>query len=49
MRFFIAIICGWAWYGAMAWIQSKMGVVVSSDIQFLSLAIVVGGALAGGD
>ena len=45
MRLLEACIAAAVW---MAFVQ-KLGVTVSEDIRFLALAIVVAGALAGGD
>lgn len=45
MRLLVACIAAMIW---MAVVQ-KVGVTVSEDIRFLALAIVVAGALAGGD
>lgn len=49
MRILIASVCGWIWCVAMAWAMSKTGITVSNDMQILTLAIVVAGALTGGD
>lgn len=43
-----AVIAAWIWCVACAFLMTK-GTVVSNDIQVLTTAIVVAGALAGGD
>lgn len=45
MRLLVAFIAAAIWVAAV----QKVGVAVSEDIRFLALAIVVAGALAGGD
>ena len=45
MRLLVAFIAAAIWAAAV----QKLGVTVSEDIRFLALAIVVAGALAGGD
>lgn len=46
MNILFAFIAGWVWLVVLAIIDAKTGLSASSDAQFLSLAIVVGGALA---
>ena len=48
MRFIYGAIALIAWCVFEAWIISQ-GVAVSSDMQILSTAIIVAGAMAGGD
>ena len=49
MRLTIAFVCGLIWCAVMALAMSETGITVSNDVQVLTLAIVVAGALAGGD
>lgn len=49
MRFFYAFIAFLIWVLAGDAILQAVNVPISNDIQFLSVAIVVAGALAGGD
>lgn len=49
MRLLISFVCGLIWCAVMAIAMSETGITVSNDTQILSLAIVVAGALAGGD
>ena len=49
MRFFYAFIAFLIWILAGDAILQAVNVPISNDIQFLSVAIVVAGALAGGD
>lgn len=49
MRLLIASVCGWIWCVVMSWALSKASITISNDVQILTLAIVVAGALAGGD
>lgn len=48
MRFLYSIIAFWLWGVIMAFCISK-GMKISDDMQLLTIAIVVAGALAGGD
>lgn len=48
MSFLKAIIVAVAWSGVCIYLMSK-GATMSSDAQYISLAIVIAGALAGGD
>ena len=48
MRFVYGVIALIVWCVFVAWIMSQ-GVAVSNDMQILSTAIVVAGAMAGGD
>ena len=43
-----AVIAAWIWCAVCAFIMSK-GAKISNDMQILTTAIVVAGALAGGD
>jgi hypothetical protein len=47
MRFFVVLFSVWLWCLIGGAIMLKLGVEVSTDIQFLSIAIVTAGALAG--
>ena len=49
MRFFYAVLAFFIWIFVANATLEAVGVPISDDIQFLSLAIVVAGALAGGD
>ena len=49
MRLTIAFVCGSIWCAVMALAMSETNITVSNDMQILTLAIVVAGALAGGD
>ena len=49
MRFINAFLVFFIWILAADTILKAVNVPISNDIQFLSLAIVVAGALAGGD
>ena len=44
-----AFLAGYIWMMAMLFALSKTNVKISNDIQLLSVAIVVAGALASGD
>lgn len=48
MSFLKALIVAWIWCVACAFLMSK-GAKISNDMQILTTAIVVAGALAGGD
>ena len=49
MRFFYAVLAFFIWIFVADAILEAIGVPISNDIQFLSVTIVVAGALAGGD
>ena len=49
MSFLKALLAGYIWMVVMLFALSKTNVKISNDIQFLSMAIVVAGALASGD
>ena len=44
-----AFVCGLIWCAVIGLAMSETGITVSNDMQILTLAIVVAGALAGGD
>lgn len=48
MSFLKAVIAAWIWCAACTFLMSK-GAKISNDMQILTTAIVVAGALAGGD
>ena len=48
MSFLKAFIVAWIWCAACAFLMTT-GAKISNDIQILTTAIVVAGALAGGD
>ena len=49
MRFFYGFLAFFIWIFVADIILKAVNLPISNDIQFLSLAIVVAGALAGGD
>lgn len=49
MRFGYAVVALILWVFFMAWIMTKGGIELSNDTQILSLAIIMAGAMAGGD
>lgn len=49
MRFGYVIIALILWVFFMAWIMTYGGIKFSNDTQILSLAIIMAGAMAGGD
>lgn len=49
MSFLKAIIAGYVWFVLMIFILQETDIKISNDIQILSAAIVVAGALASGD
>lgn len=49
MRFFYAFIAFLIWILAANALLKAVNVPISNDIQFLSTALVIAGALAGGD
>ncbi len=49
MRFIYAILAFFIWIFVADAILKAVGVPISNDIQFLSVAIIIAGALAGGD
>ena len=48
MSFLKAVIAAWIWVAVSAYLMAK-GAEISNDMQLLTTAIVVAGALAGGD
>lgn len=48
MNFLKAVIAAWVWVAVNAFLMTK-GAEISNDMQVLTTAIVVAGALAGGD
>lgn len=48
MSFLKAVIAAWIWVVFNAYLMTK-GAEISNDMQVLTMAIVVAGALAGGD
>ena len=48
MRFSIAVIALTVWCGVLTFL-TKLGIKISDDTMVLSTAIVIAGALAGGD
>lgn len=49
MRFGYAVVALILWAHFMAWIMTEGGIELSNDTQILSLAIIMAGAMAGGD
>lgn len=49
MRFGYAVVALILWVLFMAWIMTEGGIELSNDTQILSLAIIMAGAMAGGD
>lgn len=49
MRFLYACLAGFGWIALIAYMVSKGIPKPSDDIQLLTLAIIIAGALAGGD
>ena len=49
MRFGYAVVALVLWVFFMAWIMTEGGIKLSNDTQILSLAIIMAGAMAGGD
>lgn len=49
MRFFYAVLAFFIWIFVADTLLKGVNIPISNDIQFLSVAIVVAGALAGGD
>lgn len=49
MRFFYAVLAFFIWIFVADALLKVVDIPISNDIQFLSLAIVIAGALAGGD
>ena len=49
MRFLYGIVACFAWCFFCAFLMSKYDMEVSNDIQILSTAIIIAGAMAGGD
>ncbi len=48
MRFSVAVIALIVWIGVLT-VFAKLGIKISDDTVILSIAIVIAGALAGGD
>jgi hypothetical protein len=48
MSFLKAVIAAWIWCVACAFLMTK-GAEISKDMQVLTTAIIIAGALAGGD
>lgn len=49
MRFLYGIVACFVWSFFCMFIMTKHGIKVSNDIQILSTAIIIAGAMAGGD
>lgn len=49
MRFLYGIVASFVWCFFCAFLMSKYDMKVSNDIQILSTAIIIAGAMAGGD
>jgi hypothetical protein len=49
MRFLYGIVACFVWSSLCAFLMSKYDMKVSNDIQILSTAIIIAGAMAGGD
>lgn len=49
MRFFYAFVAFFIWILVADALLKAVNIPISNDIQFLSVALVVAGALAGGD
>lgn len=49
MRFGYAVVALILWVLFVAWIMADGGIELSNDTQLLSLAIIMAGAMAGGD
>lgn len=49
MRFGYAVVALILWVLFMSWIMTEGGIELSNDTQILSLAIIMAGAMAGGD
>lgn len=49
MRFGYAVVALILWVSLMAWIMTEGNIELSNDTQVLSLAIIMAGAMAGGD
>lgn len=49
MRFFYAFLAFFIWILVADTLLKAVNIPISNDIQFLSVAIVIAGALAGGD
>lgn len=48
MSFLKAVIAAWVWIAISAYLMAK-GAEISNDMQVLTMAIIIAGALAGGD
>lgn len=49
MRFGYAVVALILWVLFMSWIMTEGGIELGNDTQILSLAIIMAGAMAGGD
>ena len=49
MRFGYAVVALILWVLLTSWIMAEGGIELSNDTQILSLAIIMAGAMAGGD
>lgn len=49
MRFFYAVLAFFIWIFVADAFLKAVNIPISNDIQFLSVALIVAGALAGGD
>lgn len=49
MRFFLGFIAFWIWIIFLCWVAANSNFVFSNDAVLISLAIVVAGAMAGGE
>jgi hypothetical protein len=49
MRFLYGVVAGFVWSSSCTFLMSKYGMKVSNDMQILSTAIIIAGAMAGGD
>jgi hypothetical protein len=49
MRLLHGIIAGTLWVMLMAYATVRVGVEIPANVQWLSIAIIVAGAMAGGD
>ena len=49
MRFIYGIVACFAWCFFCVFLMSKYNLKVSNDIEILSIAIIIAGAMAGGD
>lgn len=49
MRFLYGIIAGTLWVMLMAYARARAGVEIPDYVQWMSTAIIIAGAMAGGD